>query len=193
MNKQYYKFNKTFSSASVALVVDTSNSVLTETTKINKQLPFFVIINNKTKTLEPFVHNSIAMDFNETITVNNLQLEKEYFLNDLFLNNLKKIDDIARLPNNWNGNGATSFSNQLIDKLRQIVVSVKRQPEIFPTGCNSIQIEYDGSKNSYLEIEIKDEDVASVFKINQAGNESNFEINSNPSEINKIVDEFYES
>lgn len=192
MNKQYYKFNKTFSSASVALVVDTSNSVSTETTKINKQLPFIVIINNNTKTLKPFVHNSISIDFNETITVNNLQREEKYFLNDLCLYNLRKIDDIARLPNNWNGNGATSFSNQLIDKIRQIVVSLKRQPEIFPTGCNSIQIEYDGPKNSYLEIEIKDEDIASVFKINQVGNESNFEINSNPSEINKIVDEFYE-
>lgn len=112
-------------------------------------------------------------------------------MNEEKINNLRKLDQIALLPNNWNENGANAFDKQLISKVRGIITALEIQPEIFPTACDSIQIEYDKEDGSYLEIEIFLEDPCEVFEINENGEESYFSITADVEAIAKVVNSFY--
>lgn len=104
---------------------------------------------------------------------------------------LTKISLIASLQDNWNGNGALAYSAALIEKIKSVVLALVRQPEIFPTAANSIQLEYDGDENSYLEIEIFESGPAEVFRINRDGSEECFKVNDDGESLNGLVTLFY--
>ena len=53
--------------------------------------------------------------------------------------NLQQLEQIANLPNDWNQNGAPSFSDDHIKMVHDLLISLKKQPFIFPTACQSIQ------------------------------------------------------
>lgn len=110
---------------------------------------------------------------------------------DRLKQNLKKIHDISCLDNNWNDNGARAFSNRILSIITTIILSLNNQPEIFPTAANSIQIEYDGEEESYLEIEISESENASVYRINKDGSEDVFSIKADSESINRLVENFY--
>jgi len=86
----------------------------------------------------------------------NISLFSENILpvNNDVLFNFSKLDEIALLPDNWNNNGASSFSERIIERMRFIVSQLKIQPSIFPTARNSIQFEYENTKGDYLEFEL---------------------------------------
>lgn len=68
-------------------------------------------------------------------------------------NNLTLLESYKHLADNWNGYGAGKFNPEFIDKVKDIVLNLEYSPKIFPTGRNSIQLEYN-NKNGYIEIEI---------------------------------------
>jgi hypothetical protein len=70
------------------------------------------------------------------------------------MNLLEKIDEIASLPENWNGNGALPFTAEVLTRARSVArVLTVCGFECFPTGRDSIQFEK--TRNSdYLEIEV---------------------------------------
>ena len=107
-------------------------------------------------------------------------------------NNLKKLLYISTLQDNWNGNGASAFSQKLISTVQNVVVSLNRQPELFPTPANSIQLEYEGDNNSYLEIEILESEDAEVYRINRDGSEDSFTTSVDADTLNRLVATFYE-
>jgi len=106
--------------------------------------------------------------------------------------NLKRLLAISLLKDNWDGNGANAFSKDLISKVRNIIILLNKQPELFPTSVNSIQLEYEGADNSYLEIEITDQDTAEVYRIDRSGGEDTFLIKVDADILNKLVTAFYE-
>ena len=71
-------------------------------------------------------------------------------------NNIQKLNSIKLLQKNWNGYNAEPLSDKLIEKCKEIVKKIPNnlQPSIFPTGRNSIQMQFELSDNSYLEFEI---------------------------------------
>lgn len=71
---------------------------------------------------------------------------------------LTSLNEISRLETNWNGNGAESFSSQLITKCRSLIKLLKRQPDIFPTAQHSIQLEWENPVGDYMEIELFEND-----------------------------------
>ena len=79
--------------------------------------------------------------------------------------NIKKLNKIASLETGWNGDDANSFSDSFLNRVRAILLSIENQPEIFPTAADSIQMEFDGKKNSYLEIQTRDSDTAEVYEV----------------------------
>ena len=121
---------------------------------------------------------------------NNLGIEN-VVMNEEKMNNLKKLDEIASLPDNWNGNGAETFDKRLISRVRGLITALEIQPEIFPTACDSIQMEYDKEDGSYLEIEINLDDTWEVFQINENGEESYSSIAADMEAITKVVNSFY--
>lgn len=107
------------------------------------------------------------------------------------LENLKKLETIAHLKDNWNANGAKAFADSLITKVRNLVMFLDVQPEIFPTACESLQLEYDKSDGSHLEIEFSESENAEVFSVDDKGCESIRSICSSVDAINKVVNDFY--
>ena len=75
---------------------------------------------------------------------------------NIAMENLKKLEAIALLKDNWNANGAKAFADSLITKVRNLVMLLDVQPEVFPTACGALQLEYDKEDGSHLEIEFNE-------------------------------------
>ena len=63
--------------------------------------------------------------------------------------NLRKLDEISSLKENWNGNGAPVIPPTVIKKARALVKALTVQPEIFPTALETIQLEFDNKHHDY--------------------------------------------
>ena len=106
--------------------------------------------------------------------------------------NICKLNVIRELPDNWNENGAKAFSRDLTDTVENILCELEVQPEIFPTACDSIQLEFDNSNGDHMEIEITQDENAEIFLIDKEGKEQFEWIRSEPKIINQRVKKFYE-
>ena len=112
-------------------------------------------------------------------------------INEEKLQNIKKLETIAMLQDNWNANGAKAFSANLISKVRNIIVFLEIQPEVFPTACESLQLEYDKQDGSHMEIELTEDENAEIFVVDSMGCESIRNIQASIEVINKVVSDFY--
>jgi len=106
------------------------------------------------------------------------------------IKNLEKIEKIKILPKNWNGNGAENFSKNLISIIRNLVLDLKIQPELFPTADDSIQIEYEKENGDYLEILVSENNKFDFFQIKNKI-ETTGKIDSSSEKINEMIGEFY--
>lgn len=107
------------------------------------------------------------------------------------ITNLRRLSEIQGLTDNWNNNGASAFSDALINDVRRIMMSVSRQPEIFPTACDSIQLEWDKKTGEYLEMEVSENDIT-VFYIAADGSEKQWKLTTDIDSINDTLGEFYD-
>ena len=114
-------------------------------------------------------------------------------MENLMQENLRKLEQIASLTDNWDGNGAKAFDKKLIAKTKDLIGALDVQPEIFPLSYGSIQMEYTKEDDSYLEIEVNLNDTWDVFKVNGNGEESDFSVAANAEEINKAVKDFVQN
>ena len=76
--------------------------------------------------------------------------------------NLMMIREMSQFKKNWNGNDGEPFSKEAISLFRKIIVSLKRQPEIAPTGRNSMLIQYD-YKEKIIAYEVRTNMIEEVF------------------------------
>ena len=95
------------------------------------------------------------------------------------------------LKKNWNGNKAKPISKKIVNKTKALIINLEKQPQIFPTGNDSIQIEYDGENKSYLELQVTKHNELSYFKIDKQGNEISGSIPCSSFALNALVEEFY--
>lgn len=107
------------------------------------------------------------------------------------ITNLKRVSEIAKLPDDWNNNGADKISESIVKYVRKLILNLEDQPEIFPTACDAIQLEWENEKNEYLEMEILEESI-NVFQIDSEGNESQKNIEHDTEIIKEIVRNFYD-
>ena len=103
--------------------------------------------------------------------------------------NLQKLDRIASYDNNWNGEGTFKFDKEIISKAKFILLStsLNRQPKIFPTNRNTIQLEYEETNNKYLEVEVLQDKFHVFSELN--GEENEYEVHS-VDEIITVMNEF---
>lgn len=108
--------------------------------------------------------------------------------------NLVRLDQIAELQNDWNGYGGKSFPQELIEKCKVIISALDHQPQIFPTGRQSIQLQYELADRSYLEFEVFGEKVSCLEVPKRRYSDARtFEFPiSETQRIKEIVREFYE-
>lgn len=113
-------------------------------------------------------------------------------MDSILQSNLEKLQLISKLEYNWNLYGAEPISKDLINIMRNLIYGLKYQPEIFPTGCESIQFEYEKDNGDYLEFELVDEETIEIFRMYSDGTEKYDSCKPNANDINKVVSEFYE-
>ena len=84
------------------------------------------------------------------------QMKNEEFNNEYteLKRNLKKLNEIAKLENNWNQRGANVIDKRLIEFCREKLFEFEKQPDIFPVFDGSLQLEFKDGEN-YLEISLK--------------------------------------
>lgn len=105
--------------------------------------------------------------------------------------NLLKLDEIKGLKKNWNGNKAKPISKKLVNKTKTLIINLEKQPQIFPTANDSIQIEYDGENKSYLELQVTKLNELTYFKVDKEGKEISGSIPCSAFALNALVEEFY--
>ncbi|WP_445381586.1 hypothetical protein [Robiginitalea sp. IMCC43444] len=102
--------------------------------------------------------------------------------------NVDTLDEFLGFPENWNGHHGEKFSAPLIGRVKSLVQELKFQPEIFPTGRGSIQLEYDHNEN-YLEIEIFENQVQVLIERNDVEIEKEIAFNQIDQEIENFFSE----
>lgn len=105
------------------------------------------------------------------------------------IESMVSIDGIARLDDNWNGNYASKFGENLLMFVREIVMRLEIQPIIYPTARDSVQFEYENIYGDYLEFEIFDDKVIKMFLLLNDGTIKKSVISREV--INKEVKQFY--
>ena len=106
--------------------------------------------------------------------------------------NLFKLEEIKNLKNNWNGNRARPIPKKIVEKTKTLILNLEQQPQIFPTANDSIQIEYDGDNNSYLELQVTKQNSLSYYLVDKSGKEMTGNIPFSSFALNALVKEFYE-
>lgn len=105
--------------------------------------------------------------------------------------NFNKLKTIRGLKKGWfNGNpgNENAFSDNLVNRVATILSKLKNQPEVFPTGVNTIQIEFEKSNGEYLEFEFFEDGKISKFYLNPI---KSYSRNVSEKNIFKSVKEFY--
>lgn len=77
--------------------------------------------------------------------------------------NLNKIKFMKAFAEDWNGNGAKAFSENAIRLFEEVINSLVKQPEIAPTGRNSLLMQYELDDKSILAFEVKENLTEKVF------------------------------
>lgn len=77
--------------------------------------------------------------------------------------NIEKLIEFSKFENNWAGYNAEKFTQGLIKKVENIIKKLKYQPNIFPTGSGSIQLEYYKDDYNFLEMEVFNSQNANLF------------------------------
>ncbi len=109
-----------------------------------------------------------------------------------FEENLEILNDISQLEENWNDNGAPSISNNLIERMRGMLLVLPVQPEIFPTARPSVQFEYEKEDGDYLKFELLEDNSTRIYRHTPANKQRVSRIiNFDSVEIVKVVKDFY--
>lgn len=109
------------------------------------------------------------------------------------IKNMQKLQSIKELEKNWNGYDAEPISPQVIQITQRLLPDLYEQPEVFPTGRDTIQLEYEKTNGDYLEFEIAASEIMAL-RMDPYDNEHEWVINHDGEtieEINKAVKEFY--
>ena len=102
---------------------------------------------------------------------------------------------LTELKENWDGEGAKPFSEALIRRVVEILTTLDKVPEIYPTGRDSIQLEYHKITSpvsmDYLEFEFFENGDLKLFRLFENGEDETRYIFD--SEVNIEVELFYQN
>ncbi|MEX2567939.1 MAG: hypothetical protein WD431_18475 [Cyclobacteriaceae bacterium] len=129
---------------------------------------------------------SISLNFQSTPTSTRFNNANRYSLEKL-RSNKKILKNLRNLKSNWNGYGGEPIDQAVIIKTEELISNLDFQPQIFPTGRGSIQIEYFKNDDNLIEIEISKDELF-VYKVEEG---EDFEGNMNFDDISGMITSFY--
>lgn len=136
-----------------------SSILLTETSKSSMDLVVFPVpVSNIFQSLLKGHSETDFQSFPMSTRLNKVNINPDDDLEDLTItDSMETLNEIANLEDDWNGYGGHKMPESVIKLAEKIVKILYRQPEIFPTGRRSIQMQYELDDDSYLEFEIFDD------------------------------------
>lgn len=79
------------------------------------------------------------------------------------IENLNKIEKMALFEYDWNGTGGSAFSNNAIALFKSLIEILDKQPQIAPTGRNSLLLQYELDDKSLLAFEVRENYTEKVY------------------------------
>lgn len=149
-----------------------------------------IVVSSSTQSERHFIpadiecHSSILATNNPSSTRFN---NSERFSLEQLKNNKRKLEAFKEFSSNWNGYNGETFDAELIEKVEKIISDLDYQPQVFPTGRGSIQIEKQIDDDNLVEIEISKDEIF-AYQV-RGGRELEKEISEN--EINSLLSELY--
>ena len=102
------------------------------------------------------------------------------------LDNKRKLINISRLNDNWNGYGSPSINQSIITLVMNLIDDLEIQPSIFPTGRGTLQLEFNGLNDSYLEFEFGEQEISFFSSKDEEENEGSI----SEDQISSLIHEF---
>lgn len=147
------------------------------------------LISNSNTTLKNTYSSNFENESNvmhHSATRINTKEDKRFSLELLKLNK-QRLESFKALSNNWNGYQGQPIHEGIIEYVNNILSELEYQPQIFPTGRGTLQLERYFDEDNFYEIEAF-ENEAYVY-ISKNGVESEKEISHE--DITKVINEFY--
>lgn len=129
---------------------------------------------------------AIGLDYQSMPSSTRFNNASRYSLEKL-RENKKRLRNFKDLQVNWNGYGAEPIPQAVIDKTEEIIVDLDYQPQIFPTGRGTIQIEYFKDDDNLIEAEVSAEEIYVYKEENGDDFEGVVELNT----LSEIITAFY--
>lgn len=136
-----------------------------------------IVSNPNSSEITEVIKSSSATRFNN---------QERYSLDKLKMNRMK-LQSLNNLKFNWNGYQGEPINNEVIQLVDEIIKELEYQPNIFPTGRGSVQVEYYINEDKQLEIEISPDEIF-MYEINNGIEE---EKNITSKEVFKVINNFY--
>lgn len=138
----------------------TSNQVVRTNSPVSQEKYPFKNFNSY-DTESPSVNDwlKLSNDARQIGNVNTPVFEPDIMKSASKSRSLNTLNDISKLEPDWNGYSAQPIPYDTIVLCRKIVMSLDYQPEIYPTGRRTVQMEYEKADRSYLEFEISQEKI----------------------------------
>ena len=117
---------------------------------------------------------TIVPEYNSTIPsyIKCINVEQEKGTEGLYTNNaidlmkienLNKIRKMSSFEHDWNGTGGSAFSPNAIALFESIIKMLDKQPQIAPTGRNSLLLQYELDDKSLLAFEVSENRTEKVY------------------------------
>ncbi len=132
------------------------------------------------------IQNRSVINNTESPSSTRFNNSQRFSLEQLKLNK-RKLRALNELKKGWNGYAGEPINEVLLSKIEELISNLDYQPQIFPTGRGSIQIEKYIDDYNLFEIEISTGEVFAYSVKNGTEVEKNISI----SEINDFINEFY--
>jgi len=166
---------------------NTTSSIITSTVMAAS---FGFMINNASdsknhSTLTEAEHHTVLAK--KTLSSSTRFNDSERFSLEQLKINKRKLQAIKNLEENWNGYNGEIIDKSVISKVETLISSLDYQPQIFPTGRGSIQLDAYLNENNLVEIEISPE----INFVYQVKNGKEIEKEVSLSEINDFISELY--
>lgn len=115
-------------------------------------------------------------------------IDKDKYSLEQLQNNFRRLNSFKFLNENWNGYNGKKIPDDVIEKVKSIITQLDYQPQIFPTGRASLQIEEQLDDSTFYEIEI--ESNSNFVYISKNGKETEEE-NVDLIKIKDLINELY--
>lgn len=90
-------------------------------------------------------------------------LESGIVIDLLKAENLNKLEKMRLFKDDWNGTGGKAFTRETITFCESLINALRKQPQIAPTGRNSLFMQYELDDKSLLAFEVSERRAEQVY------------------------------